>query len=1222
MRPTFGLAASTIAALAAAPAAQAALGGADLPGSYDHSTEAIHLTAGSAPIAPHFGAIYSSTQPLVDYWNGSERAALALKERFYGKRYWPMPQSAGAADLTASVAESGADAMGFAGDSDGDDVDANEADFSAFITSDCGMPSYAPARDQGLLLWQDCDAGSWHLRVSGGGSQSTVRFQGKLTSGIAFAGTSGVSLETSDLFDAATDTTVIDFDLRVVGAGEDGIDFSLVEGANACLELELASGSILVGSERAILAPPFDLESRSYCTAADMALPPVAINVAGDDAAEGESEVTFLVTLAEATPRTVTVDFATADGSAVAGADYQTTQGTLSFEPGETAKSISVPLLDDERYEDRETFTLALSNPEGGELAAASAIASIEDDDTNPCGAPSYAAGSESSVLLWRDCAGGSWHLRATAGGSASTVRFVGSLAADQPLSSVTPYSVESSDVVDATTDTSVISYDLRMIGAGEDGFDFELAASSSACIDISSPTGTQVLVGGARTPLSTPVELDTFGSCTMPTSGAGTGDGGSTPPQEPAPPAISTYPFLDDATYGIPGFPGTGMIDLEEFAFPRIMLAETKSLRSAVEAFSKYRVISSQGLAMRRVAKIQSAFPEVKYFRHFPPIDYQGYTRPYGELGKGLPFEQTTNATGAGGDGTGIYAGHWLYNAGTRLSSAAGTSDLTLSVEDASKVAVGKYVVIYDAPFGSFKNAEHAKVVARNLNATPNTLTLEARGYKSSPRRHSAGAVVAQHAEGQCGDSRCWAYNQSTECPKDAAGKMISQHMADWLVRYYKADEYGVDQNVRVDGIMFDVDYQFIWHSNVDANNDGIADMGIGPDGRNWWGDGLRGFYSMVRQRFPNLLVVAGSRNSRTDVAVSGYQAEGAFVDGGFYDPNPSYRKINEEFGKYSFWANHSEYGPAGSHVLMKTPTASYPDTYAVTSGNRALRFALGLTLLENGYFSVENSSTEPDKWFDEFAVNVNPGSPEYGRAVGSDETNQSAIRANLGWLGYPQGPRRRLYDHDAFDPARSLIQGGDFEGGMTGWSGNNLNIGVTSSAGPDGERALWASTMSTYSPGLLGARLSAPAIEVVYGRDYTLSFAAKASSYREIKVQVGNYGQRFPVGPAWRRYVMSFKANQSGTFEPRFGLGREDTQFWLDGVYLHAGNANVLRRDFDNGVVVVNATEEAVQIDLGESLQRIAGTQDAVNDGSTVQVVQIPAHDAAILVRPDPGE
>ena len=58
------------------------------------------------------------------------------------------------------------------------------------------------------------------------------------------------------------------------------------------------------------------------------------------------SSFIFTVSLSTASDEVVTVDFATADGTAVAGADYVATSGTLAFAPGETTKMITVAVVD------------------------------------------------------------------------------------------------------------------------------------------------------------------------------------------------------------------------------------------------------------------------------------------------------------------------------------------------------------------------------------------------------------------------------------------------------------------------------------------------------------------------------------------------------------------------------------------------------------------------------------------------------------------------------------------------------------------------------------------------------------------------------------------------------------------------------------------------------------------------------------------------------------
>ena len=96
---------------------------------------------------------------------------------------------------------------------------------------------------------------------------------------------------------------------------------------------------------------------------------PARIRVADARAKEGkDASLDFAVTLSRAASGPVSVDYATADGTAAAGADYTATSGTLTFAPGETEKTVSVALLDDAIDEGKETFKLELSNPRGAYL--------------------------------------------------------------------------------------------------------------------------------------------------------------------------------------------------------------------------------------------------------------------------------------------------------------------------------------------------------------------------------------------------------------------------------------------------------------------------------------------------------------------------------------------------------------------------------------------------------------------------------------------------------------------------------------------------------------------------------------------------------------------------------------------------------------------------------------------------------------------------------------
>ena len=120
-------------------------------------------------------------------------------------------------------------------------------------------------------------------------------------------------------------------------------------------------------------------------TATGTVLGPALLSVADARATEGvDSAVEFAVTLSRAASDTVTVDYATADGTATAGEDYTATSGTLTFAAGESAKTVAVPVLDDAHDEGEETLTLTLSNPSGALIADGEATGTIVNDDRMP----------------------------------------------------------------------------------------------------------------------------------------------------------------------------------------------------------------------------------------------------------------------------------------------------------------------------------------------------------------------------------------------------------------------------------------------------------------------------------------------------------------------------------------------------------------------------------------------------------------------------------------------------------------------------------------------------------------------------------------------------------------------------------------------------------------------------------------------------------------------
>ena len=98
---------------------------------------------------------------------------------------------------------------------------------------------------------------------------------------------------------------------------------------------------------------------------------------------ENAGSITVTVTRTEGSAGDVSIDYATADGIATAGMDYESASGTLSFIDGETSQMFTVTILDDALVEGDESFTVTLSNPTGGAGLGSPATASVtilEDD--------------------------------------------------------------------------------------------------------------------------------------------------------------------------------------------------------------------------------------------------------------------------------------------------------------------------------------------------------------------------------------------------------------------------------------------------------------------------------------------------------------------------------------------------------------------------------------------------------------------------------------------------------------------------------------------------------------------------------------------------------------------------------------------------------------------------------------------------------------------------
>jgi sugar lactone lactonase YvrE len=94
------------------------------------------------------------------------------------------------------------------------------------------------------------------------------------------------------------------------------------------------------------------------------------------------AEAQFVVQLNSASTGEVSVQYSTANGTAVAGSDYVATSGTLTFAPGQTTKTVVIGMLDDTVGEPTETFFLNLSNPVNATIADSQGVGTVLDNET------------------------------------------------------------------------------------------------------------------------------------------------------------------------------------------------------------------------------------------------------------------------------------------------------------------------------------------------------------------------------------------------------------------------------------------------------------------------------------------------------------------------------------------------------------------------------------------------------------------------------------------------------------------------------------------------------------------------------------------------------------------------------------------------------------------------------------------------------------------------
>ncbi len=297
--------------------------------------------------------------------------------------------------------------------------------------------------------------------------------------------------------------------------------FAKVSGApNGCGGVMPPSGNLISATDQAVIRDWIDNlhpNGKISFTAASQ----------GPIIAENGATVTLTVSRGPGTQGDVSVDFATADGSAVAVNDYLASSGTLAFADGQTSQQIVIGIIDDTDIEGDENFFVNLSNVAGG-AGLGSAIRStvtIADNDDPP--SPGILLMNNQTLNIDENAGTADIIIRRASGNEGAVSVMLNS--ADGSASSGQDYQAISQVVSFANTEnTQTVTLTIL------DDQIFE--GNETFSLSLSSPTGGAVIGAPSNTTV-TIVENETD-----PNAGNNNGGGGNTTP----PPPVTNNPNSD----------------------------------------------------------------------------------------------------------------------------------------------------------------------------------------------------------------------------------------------------------------------------------------------------------------------------------------------------------------------------------------------------------------------------------------------------------------------------------------------------------------------------------------------------------------------------------------------------------------------------------------------------------------------------------------------------
>jgi uncharacterized protein (TIGR03437 family) len=430
---------------------------------------------------------------------------------------------------------------------------------------------------------------------------------------------------------------------------------------------------------------------------------------------------------------------------------------------------------------------------------------------------------------------------------------------------------------------------------------------------------------------------------------------------------------------------------------------------------------------------------------------------------------------------------------------------------------------------------------------------------------------------------------------PGDYMLNMTNPDVADFLANY--AYQVLLQSGLVYDGIFFDnFSTSISWKKTdyagnpiqIDANNDGQPDDPAWLDAA--WSAGVYRLISSFRKLVP-YGVVTGHLGSRPPQTAALDVFSGESMNG---DP-AIVREGIENFG--TMWQTWNAWFTQGQLPSVALLQSSPPLQVAYGYGFAALktttpalqsfaqswypnvRFGLGTALMQDGFsvYDFGDTSTNVNWWYDEYDFN----------------------------LGYSIGTAAHIATQNS--GTSNLIVNGGFESAtIAPWTilgADKASPSVDTSIAAEGNSSARVTVTAT-APNPWMVSIEQDNLTIVKGATYQLQFWARSDSQRSLSVNVQGGAPNYPeyglfttvtLGPSWNLYSVSFTANVTANdARLEFWMGDATGTVWLDGVEMSSSQpTDLYRRDFTDGVVLLNGTASAQTVNLESGLKRFSGTQ-----------------------------